>query len=90
MGVKSPSIRIIMLRNKKQCDLNITSDFTKYPRDAVVDDSLNPRCSCDIGTQQCPVDAFYPPVKEKQVENTNKSFNINVTKKYNCTPRCNK
>ena len=55
-------------RNKKQCDLNITSDFTKYPRDAVVDDSLNPRCSCDIGTQQCPANAFYPPVKEKQVD----------------------
>ena len=60
-------------RNKGQCDLNITSDFTKYPRDAVVDDSLNPKCSCDIGTQQCPANSFSPPVKEKQVGN-NKKF----------------
>ena len=32
-----------------------------------MDDSLNPQCSCSVGTQQCPADAFYPPVKEKKV-----------------------
>ena len=41
--------------------------WCRYPPNSSANDLLNPPCSCSVGTQICPDNSFYPPVKQRMV-----------------------
>ena len=50
-----------------ECDLSLLKGFPAYPRNVTINDDLNEACTCQVGTQVCPANSFFPPPREKKV-----------------------
>ena len=48
-------------RTRDTCDMNLLKNkFPAYPPNVTINDDLNEDCSCNVGSQVCPVKGFYP------------------------------
>ena len=52
---------------RDQCDSSLLKGFPPYPGNVTINDDLNEDCTCQVGTQVCPANSFFPPPREKKV-----------------------